>query len=896
MKALCDGMQAAHQRGIIHRDLKPANILLTKAGVPKITDFGLAKRLEDQDQGQTRTGAIMGTPSYMAPEQARGRTKELGPTADVYALGAILYDLLTGRPPFRGETVMDTLNQVVNLDPLPPVRLQPKVPLDLQTICLKALDKDLTKRYDSAAAMGEDLRRYLAGEPILSRPSSVRERAVKWAKRRPAVATLIAVSALAVISVLTFSALWLNSERQAALDREEQQTKLAQAAIEREGQQARIAEIERAARVEADRLREEAVKQQKIAQSEKKTADQQRLRAETNFQHARSAVNEMLTKVGAADLTFEPRMEAIRRDLLNKALAFHMKFLEDESSDATVRYETAAASHRVGDIYRQLGQLDEAEKYYQGAIERFGQLVKEQPASMQFREGLATDTMELGLVLQLLARNAECEQAFQRALRFFEELAKDFPQKKVFQEDVSNLHQNLANHYLSLGRLADAEKRYDQALALRLALTPKPGDQANHRQRLARLQVSRGAVLFLVRKYSEAEKSLLAARASLTALAKEFPDNPDHVAVAAKANFNLGLLYRKTQRANEALPVLKDAVDQYQTLTSNYPLTLTYREDQVQTLYELGMLDGELRDFAGARTQLAKALALQEKLPPTYAEKPAARLRTAECHISLGLACVHSNMLDEALTHYEAGIKVLEASKPTAKSNPDACKELCRGHFNLAELYRGLKKPVEAQASWNRLLQLREELVEANPRSAEDRVALALVHEDFAARYLKADKFSEARNHAQGAIGQWREVLTLLPQDAGVRQKLCLTHMLLARAELGLDDYRHAGSTLADALKANPDGARGGAQQSRDLHLIASLFGKCMILANQDAMVDDDQRRGMVNDYGQQALTLLRRAVVQGFKDANDLKTNPNFELLRTGQEFQEIASSIAKE
>jgi WD40 repeat protein len=187
---LARAVRHAHERGIIHRDLKPANILLTGSGGVKVADFGLAKLLHGGPAGPTRSGEMIGTPSYMAPEQAAGPSGFIGPATDVYGLGAILYELLTGRPPFKAETALETLQQVRFDDPVSPSRLQPKLSRDLVTICLQCLHKDPRQRYASALALAEDLQRFLDGRPIKARPVGLPTRAVKWARRRPAVAAL----------------------------------------------------------------------------------------------------------------------------------------------------------------------------------------------------------------------------------------------------------------------------------------------------------------------------------------------------------------------------------------------------------------------------------------------------------------------------------------------------------------------------------------------------------------------------------------------------------------------------------------------------------------------------------------------------------------------------------
>jgi serine/threonine-protein kinase len=233
--SVAEAVHAAHQRGIVHRDLKPGNVLLTADGTAKLTDFGLARRLEGAE-GLTQTGVPVGTPSYMAPEQAEGRSHQVGPAADTYALGAILYELLTGRAPFRAATAAETLRQVLSREPVPPSRLNAAVPRDVETICLKCMEKDPGRRYPSAAALAEDLQRFLRNEPIVARAVGPVERMLRWTRREPTGAALVA-TALALVGLALGGGVWLmrqGVERRAEL-RNEITTAVAQASSLRKG-------------------------------------------------------------------------------------------------------------------------------------------------------------------------------------------------------------------------------------------------------------------------------------------------------------------------------------------------------------------------------------------------------------------------------------------------------------------------------------------------------------------------------------------------------------------------------------------------------------------------------------------------------------------------------------
>jgi serine/threonine protein kinase len=396
---LARAIHYAHGRGIVHRDLKPANILLQiadcglriepnaislpdpqsairtpQSAIPKITDFGLAKRLDAP--GQTQTGQVMGTPSYMAPEQAAGDSKAIGPACDIYALGAILYELLTGRPPFKAATSMETLQQVLYADPASPTSLQPQTPFDLETIALKCLHKDPQKRYASAQDLADDLERYLAGQPILARRVSWFERLLKWVKRRPAVAALLGVSVAAVLCLIALGA-WSYAEIEDALE----QTEIQRDAATRQGQ-----------------------------------------RAERNFDQARKAVQRLM-RVAKDKLSHLPRMEQEHRAILLEAVKFYETLQKEENSPA-VRQNIAEAYALMGAAEERFGNFDQAEVYQRRSLAIRRDLVAEFPGRHDYEHDLANSLSHLGGVLEQCGRYAEAEDWYGQTMVARQRLAK----------------------------------------------------------------------------------------------------------------------------------------------------------------------------------------------------------------------------------------------------------------------------------------------------------------------------------------------------------------------------------------------------------------------------------------------------------------------------------------
>jgi tetratricopeptide (TPR) repeat protein len=627
----------AHRQGIVHRDLKPANVLLqmedstiriepivpaqsssaiVESVTPKITDFGLAKLLAG-DAGLTQSDAFVGTPSYMAPEQAE-HSRDVGPAADIYALGAILYEMLTGRPPFRGETVLETLLQVKGVEPVPPSRLRPNVPRDLTTICLKCLQKDPARRYLTANELAEDLQRFLAEMPITARPVGTLERSWRWCCRKPAIAGLLA----GITLVLTggFSGViwqWRRAEANALLGLEQRQR-----------------------------------------------ADEQRRRAEASYRLAREGLEECVKKIAENPRLRSGPLEDLRREVLQAELLFYQKFVELRGDEPDFQAERGRAFLRLGKLTQVLATQAEALGPSQQALAIFADLARDWPGVAEYQAELAACHNNMGLIYRFLRQRTEAEQAYRNALLVQELLVRDYPLHAGYQSTLAKIQNNLAVLYQDMERLPEALEIHHEALALRKSLVHDHAEVADYQSDLATTYNNLAALYRSDGRLSDAVR----ADQNALALRKKLVHDHDNVAayrndLAATYN-NLGISYETARRVKEAAGFQQQALALRKELVAEHPAVREFGIDLAGTQCNLArMLSADASQLDAALDLFREA---SQALEIVLAKEPrhvTARQFLRNVHINRANSLTAFGRHAEALTSWDRLVQLSETSE-----------------------------------------------------------------------------------------------------------------------------------------------------------------------------------------------------------------------------------------
>jgi eukaryotic-like serine/threonine-protein kinase len=595
---LAGAMECAHRVGVVHRDLKPANVLLTESGIPKITDFGLAKRVAG-GEAMTLSGSILGTPGYMAPEQAEGRTNEVGPATDVYALGAVLYELLTGRAPFRGATPLETLDQVRMREPVAPAALQPTVPRDLEVICLKCLQKDKRKRYQRAGALAEDLRRFLAHEPILARRVGSLERSWRWCRRHPWPASLGAATAAILVGwAVSMSALaW-------QLKLQKDQTDAAAAAARSNQEQAdRNAAVAKANEKKAN---ENAGRANRVAGVAVRRATQTAVRLQQGLNARLFTAND------------SAEFRSLREELLGQLREGTLGMARDIGATGTTSFAEIAVHQEMGDLFKRLGKGEEALVQFRLGSAAAEKAANDLPDDDKARANLGVMLKRLGEMELELNGDARAAHGYFDKGRALQQEVADHPRGRDYTA-VDN--QRLLSFYeIDLG-VADlvvgdpaARGHFDKAVALRKAWCEAKPEAVDARSFLSEGAYWSGVAAGLFGDDKASRESFAQATAIARQLATSYPNDFSFRADLAEVLGAWGDAQLRQGKTEEAEKSYRESLEHLRVAMQHIADNIDYQVQLARAQERLGRVAAAKGDGVAEEKAYQEALAVRLKL------------------------------------------------------------------------------------------------------------------------------------------------------------------------------------------------------------------------------------------------------------------------------------------
>ncbi len=806
---ICHAVQHAHQKGIVHRDLKPANILITMIDakpVPKVIDFGVAKatagKLTDESLS-TQFGAVVGTLEYMSPEQASFTGEDIDTRADIYSLGVILYELLTGlRPidarrlkksaltemiriireeePSKPSTRLSTdeaLPSMAALRQIEPRRLMALLRGELDWVVMKCLEKRRERRYETASALARDIQRYLADEAVEARPASAGYRFSKFVTRNKGQVIAAGLVLLTLIGGMIGTSIGL-------------------------------VRADRARNAEA-RQREIAVEEKKKAEASEALAQEQRTRAEQREQQAIDAVKKFRDAVANnPELKNNPALETLRKRLLKEPLAFFKDLRNRLQADRDTRPESldrlAAAGFELGALTREIGDQQDALIAYRECLVILQKLADANPAVTRFGFNLAKCHHILGTLQQNNGQSAEALSEYRQAIALTQKLADDNPAVTAYRHELAASHHALADLLLETGKPAEAEAGYRTAIKLSRKVTEEEPSVAANWLYLANHYQNLGGLMSATGRSAEAGAELRMAQAIFQYLADKNPADAELRRRLANCLAYVASVMTETGKPAEARLELNKAHAIYQELVDVNPTSNQLRSNLALSHYNLADNLRKGGQPAQAVAELRLALGMYQNLAdenPTFTE------------FHNYLASIHTNLAvllerDGKWAEMEAEQRTALAIKQKlADDNPSVTEyqsSLAGSHHGLGQVLNATGRPAEAEAQYRKAIAISQKAIEQNPAVARYRLFLANHHNNLGDVLQSMSRPAEAEAEYRTAQAIYQKLIEADPAVTEFRNNLAVCQRSLGRLLLTLGKPAEAETEFRKALALAP--------------------------------------------------------------------------------------------